>query len=97
MLQLSCMSLAPEQSCDFIYEMKQVKSNGTKLMAAVNPAGPPTLRTCCHAKLEAVLTMPLAEGIWNKKPLIQVPAPQKEWEEAQGGWGQQLYCSATLF
>lgn len=68
------VSLAPEQNYDFIYEMKQVKSSDTKLMAAVNPAGPPTLRTCCHTKLEAASAVPLAEGIWSKKPLIQVPA-----------------------
>lgn len=101
-----------EQSCNLIYETKQAKCSSAKATSVINPDGIPTLFTCCcDAKSEAGFATPLAAfplqrefGIRSAQlctPRPRGPAPQKGWEGAQGGWGEETllesYCSATLF
>lgn len=108
-LLLSWVSLASEQSCNLIYEMKQAKCSDTKVMSVINPDGIPALfACCCYAKSEAMFAMPSAafslqrefgiRSAWFCTPHPQVPAPQKGREGDQGGWGEEMPLeSATLF
>lgn len=102
-LLLSWMSLAPDQSCNFIYEMKQVKCRSTEFISVINPDGIPALFTCCcYTKSEAVFAMPLAAFSLQREFGIRSPSskstcPTKGMGRGSGWMGKGIIVQQPYF